>query len=254
MVFTSSQAETWRPLEESCCREVGRLQQQQHSTRMEEDTQHPELRIMQRWVGFYLKYCCPTALLQSGDLHLAGLAQQTHTQSAPWLAGFQRRWSTLDQVLPLLTRGRGCSPRGAGVGAAPTADTALLALEGPTGLHRYMQATNKVISSSSCSLSTDGGTPRAADYFWLAMSGCSFLSQLRWATALCCQPWEQVLLLRRTSSSPCCQHRGALCPAPGKDKLQTSAAQLYTSFIQGTSETLRVCFLDQRSCNLFITS
>lgn len=50
MVFTSFQAETWRPLEESCCGEAGRLQRQQHSTRMEEDAQHPELRITQRRV------------------------------------------------------------------------------------------------------------------------------------------------------------------------------------------------------------
>lgn len=48
MVFTSSQAETQGPLEESCCGEAGRLRRQQHSTRMEADTQHTELRIMQR--------------------------------------------------------------------------------------------------------------------------------------------------------------------------------------------------------------
>lgn len=33
-----------------CCGEAGRLQRQQHSTKMEEDAQHPELKIMQRWV------------------------------------------------------------------------------------------------------------------------------------------------------------------------------------------------------------
>lgn len=48
---------------------------------------------------------------------------------------------------------------------------------GAQGLHRYMQAANKVISRSSCCLITDGGTPRA-DYFWLAISDCSCLSQL----------------------------------------------------------------------------
>lgn len=165
MVFTSFQAETWRPLEESCCGETGRLQRQQHSTRMEEDAQQPELRIMQRRVlAFIWDAAVPRLPLQSGGpALLPGVAQRTWTQSAPWLAGFQRRRP--DQVLALVTRGRGCVLRAPGMGAAPTADMALLALEGPMSLHRYMQAANKVISSSSCSLSTDGGTPRAEDYF-----------------------------------------------------------------------------------------
>lgn len=93
-------------------------------------------------------------------------------------------------------------------------------LWGCVGLHRYVQVAHKVASSSSCSLSTDGDAPRAEDYFWPAGSRCCCLSQLRWAMALCCQPQERVLLLRRTSGSPHCQHGAALCPVTGKDKLQ----------------------------------
>lgn len=211
MVFTSSQAETWRPLEESCCGEVGRLQRHQRSTRMEEDAQHPQLRIMQRRVLAFLWNAAP--LQSGGPAPLAGVntvcslagwvpgemfhpgpgAHSGHQGQKMWLEGPWGRCCTHSKQVP------------PGPGGAQ-------------GLHRYMQAANKVISSSSCCLSTDGGTPRA-DYFWLAISDCSCLSQLGWATALCCQPQEQVLLLSRTSSNPRCQHRGALCPAPGKDRL-----------------------------------
>lgn len=53
------------------------------------------------------------------------------TLSAPWLAGSQGRCSTLDQVLTLVTRGRRCGWRAPGVGAVPTANRSLLALEEP---------------------------------------------------------------------------------------------------------------------------
>ena len=98
-------------------------------------------------------------------------------------------------------------------------------LRGLVGLHGYVRAAHKVISSNACLPSTDGGTPREDDYFWPAGSSCYCLSQLKWAMVLCCQPQERVLLLRRTSSNPCCQHRGALCPVTGKDKLQQCKAR-----------------------------
>lgn len=41
-------------------------------------------------------------------------------------------------------------------------------LRGLVGLHRYVRAAHKVISSNSHSPSRDGGTPRAEDYFWPA--------------------------------------------------------------------------------------
>lgn len=91
MVFTSFQAETWRPSEESCCGEVGRLQRQQHSTREEEDAQHQELRITQRWVLAFisemlLSHCSPTLW---GPVSLTGVAQWTWTvrSMAGWVSG-----------------------------------------------------------------------------------------------------------------------------------------------------------------------
>lgn len=57
------------------------------------------------------------------------------------------------------------------------------------------------------------------------VSCCCCLSQLRLATALCCQPQERVLLLRRTSGNPRCRSQGASCPVTGKDKLQQCNAR-----------------------------
>lgn len=220
MVFTSSQAETQGPLEESCCGEAGRLRRQQHSTRMEADTQHTELRIMQRCgLAFIWNAAVPLLPYSLGALLplLGWHSKHADCSTAGWIS---------EETIHPGPAARGCGPRAPGVGAVPTVDTSLLALEGPMGLHRYLQAANKVICSSSCSLSTDGGTPRAEDYFWLAISDCSCLSQPRWATALCCQPWEQVLLLRRTSSNPRCQHRGALCLLLGRTNFSSTTLHL----------------------------
>lgn len=127
------------------------------------------------WAGFYLKCCCPTAPLQpGGPAPLTGMDGTANMQTVCSMAG----WISEETIHPG-PAARGCGPRAPGAGAVPTADTSLLALEGLMSLHRYLQAANKVICSSSCSLSTDGGTPRAEDYFWLAISDCSCLSQPR---------------------------------------------------------------------------
>lgn len=93
----------WKKL---CCGEAGRVQRQaafhQDGGRFTAPRAEHHAKMS---AGFYLKCCCPTAPPQSGaPAPLAGVAQQTCSQSAPWLAGLQRRQSTLDQVLTLITR------------------------------------------------------------------------------------------------------------------------------------------------------
>lgn len=123
--------------------------------------------------GFSLKCCCPTAPLQSGGpaplagvntvCSLAGWVPEEMIHSGPGAhSGHQGQRMWLEGPWG------GCCTHSKQVPPGPG---------GAQGLHRYMQAANKVISSSSCCLSTDGGTPRA-DYFWLAISDCSCLSQL----------------------------------------------------------------------------
>lgn len=219
MVFTSSRAETWGPLEESCWGEAGRLQRQQHSTRMEEDTQHPELRIMPRRVLAFMWNAAVSLLpysLRACSPRWGGTPNM-HTVCS--MAG----WVSEETIHPAP------GARGPLVWVLYPQQTRPF---WPLGLHRYMPAANKVICSSSCSLSTDGGTPRAEDSFWRAIPGCSCLSQPRWGTALCCQPHEQVLLQRRTSSNPRCQHRGALCPLLGRKNFSSTTPHLHLGNIR----------------------
>lgn len=224
MVFTSSQAETWGPLEESCCGEAGRLRRQQHSTRMKEDTQHPELRIMQRRVlTFIWNAAVPLIPYSLGALFpLLGWHSKHAQLSAPWLARFQRRQSTLDQLPEDVARGP------------------LWWVLYPQQARPSWPWRGPWVSTGTCKLQTRSSA--AAPALWAQMEALQEQKPISgWPSraAVACPSRDEPQPFAASPGNRCCSWgEPAATLAASTEGLcacswggQTSAAQLYTSFI-----------------------
>lgn len=223
MVFTSSQAETWRPSEEALLWGSRKVTEAAafHQDGGRCTAPRPEHHVKMS-AGFLLSHCSPTAWGTCSP-RWGGTA---HMLTACSMAG----WASEETIHPGPSahsdhQGQRMRPEGPRGGCCTHSRHIP---PGPGGTHGSPQvrASHKQGHLQQLLLSEHRWRHSKSTALFLAGQPGLQLpvpAEMRHSPLL--PALEQVLLLRRTSSNPGCQHRGALWEG------QTSAAQLWTSFI-----------------------